>query len=102
MGVFSGRIDSGNIKQFSTIGEPFGNHTVPKRNDNASPIESTPPQEIVNASLDDELILHITPKSIKKGEHTPNPRRRPLLYVNFMHTWFHDPKNWDDNERLFQ
>jgi hypothetical protein len=27
---------------------------------------------------------------------------RPLLYVNYHHTWFHDPKNWNDKERLFE
>jgi hypothetical protein len=27
--------------------------------------------------------------------------RRPLLYMNLTHSWFSDPKNWDDRERLF-
>lgn len=26
---------------------------------------------------------------------------RPLLYVNMTHAWFHDPKNWDDRQRIF-
>lgn len=26
---------------------------------------------------------------------------RTLLYVNYHHTWFNDPKNWNDNEKLF-
>jgi ectoine hydroxylase-related dioxygenase (phytanoyl-CoA dioxygenase family) len=26
---------------------------------------------------------------------------RPLLYVNITHAWFHDPKNWDDRQRIF-
>jgi hypothetical protein len=25
---------------------------------------------------------------------------RPLLYVNYHQDWFHDPKNWNDNEKL--
>ena len=31
----------------------------------------------------------------------PFPTRRPMIYVNYHHTWFHDPKNWNDNEKLF-
>lgn len=26
---------------------------------------------------------------------------RPLLYTNMTHAWFHDPKNWDDRQRVF-
>lgn len=26
---------------------------------------------------------------------------RPLLYVNYHHKFFHDPKNWNDKEKLF-
>ena len=27
---------------------------------------------------------------------------RPLIYVNHHQTWFVDPKNWNDKERLFE
>lgn len=27
--------------------------------------------------------------------------KRPIVYVNYHHKWFNDPKNWNDNERLF-
>ena len=27
---------------------------------------------------------------------------RPLLYINYHQPWFVDPKNWNDNERLFK
>ena len=27
--------------------------------------------------------------------------RRPLLYVNLTHSWFFDPKNWDDKQSIF-
>jgi hypothetical protein len=27
---------------------------------------------------------------------------RPLLYVNYHQKFFHDPKNWNDKEKLFQ
>ncbi len=30
-----------------------------------------------------------------------NAGRRPMLYVNVSQSWFHDPKNWDDRERIF-
>jgi hypothetical protein len=26
---------------------------------------------------------------------------RPMLYVNMTHSWFNDPKNWDDKQRIF-
>lgn len=26
---------------------------------------------------------------------------RPILYVNYHHSYFRDPKNWNDAERLF-
>jgi chromosome segregation ATPase len=25
---------------------------------------------------------------------------RPMIYVNYHQKWFHDPKNWNDNEKL--
>jgi hypothetical protein len=30
-----------------------------------------------------------------------NAGRRPMLYLNVTQSWFHDPKNWDDRERIF-
>ena len=30
-----------------------------------------------------------------------NEGRRPMLYVNLSHSWFHDPKNWDDRKGIF-
>ncbi|KAL7524670.1 hypothetical protein ACHAWF_003378, partial [Thalassiosira exigua] len=35
----------------------------------------------------------------REGE--PGARRRPMLYSNVTQAWFHDPKNWDDRERIF-
>ena len=26
---------------------------------------------------------------------------RPLLYINYTHTWFEDPKNWNNRRKLF-
>ncbi len=28
--------------------------------------------------------------------------RRPMLYTNVTQSWFHDPKNWDDREKIFE
>lgn len=28
--------------------------------------------------------------------------RRPLLYVNMTHSWFFDPKNWDNKQSIFE
>mmetsp|Transcript_24964 Transcript_24964/g.37330 ORF Transcript_24964/g.37330 Transcript_24964/m.37330 type:complete len:798 (+) Transcript_24964:68-2461(+) len=27
---------------------------------------------------------------------------RPMLYVNLTHSWFNDPKNWDDEQSIFE
>jgi hypothetical protein len=27
--------------------------------------------------------------------------KRPIVYVNYHHKWFNDPKNWNDKEKLF-
>ena len=45
----------------------------------------------INITLTDEILAISTPK----------PQRRAILYVNYTHTWFHDPKNWNEAERLF-
>jgi hypothetical protein len=26
---------------------------------------------------------------------------RALIYINYHHQWFHDPKNWNENDKLF-
>ena len=30
-----------------------------------------------------------------------NAGRRPMLYLNVSQSWFHDPKNWDNMEKIF-
>lgn len=34
-------------------------------------------------------------------KHMPASKRRPMLYVNMTHSWFHDPKNWDMRKGIF-
>ena len=45
----------------------------------------------INITLTDEVLATSIPK----------PQKRAILYVNYTHTWFHDPKNWNEAERLF-
>jgi ectoine hydroxylase-related dioxygenase (phytanoyl-CoA dioxygenase family) len=57
-----------------------------------------------DALLFDCRILHFglaneTPSSSLSPEQAMV--KRPIVYVNYHHRWFNDPKNWNDNERLF-
>ena len=36
-----------------------------------------------------------------EGERGLCDGARPMLYVNYHRTWFNDPKNWNNRERLF-
>ena len=36
----------------------------------------------------------------KTGEDV-NAGKRPMLYLNVSQSWFYDPKNWDDREKIF-
>ena len=58
----------------------------------ASHLSDLSGETFTNISLTDEILAGTA----------PCPQRRPMVYVNFMHTWFHDPKNWNDAESLFQ
>jgi len=41
------------------------------------------------------------PHQLQSGNGSDAGVRRPMLYVNMTHSWFHDPKNWDDREAIF-
>jgi len=55
--------------------------------------------------------LITVPSPISKNDEDSNnsvlnlselvPLKRPIIYVNYHHSWFHDPKNWNDKEKLF-
>lgn len=48
--------------------------------------------------------IHYGLANTSQGDKTGidvNAGRRPLLYLNVTQSWFHDPKNWDDRERIF-
>jgi ectoine hydroxylase-related dioxygenase (phytanoyl-CoA dioxygenase family) len=36
----------------------------------------------------------------QSSDSTDSECWRPLMYLNIHHQWFHDPKNWNDKERL--
>jgi len=36
------------------------------------------------------------------GSGNVHAGRRPMLYLNVTQSWFHDPKNWDDREKIFE
>ena len=48
--------------------------------------------------------IHYGLANTSRGDTTGkdiNAGRRPMLYLNVSQSWFHDPKNWDDRERIF-
>ena len=57
-----------------------------------------------DALIFDNRTLHYGMANTSRGDETGNDRnagRRPLLYLNVSQAWFHDPKNWDEYERIF-
>ena len=58
-----------------------------------------PSLSVGDALIFDCRLLHM---GLANHSHrTSVPTRRPMLYVNIMHKWFTDPKNWDDREQIF-
>ena len=52
----------------------------------------------------DNRTLHYGLANNSNGDKTGvnvNAGRRPMLYLNVTQSWFHDPKNWDDRESIF-
>ena len=54
------------------------------------------PLQLGDVILFDCCILHF------RLANNSNDIKQPLLYVNMMHEWFHDPKNWDNQQRFFE
>ena len=54
-----------------------------------------PSLEVGDALLFDTRVLHFGCANQSKK------KCRPMLYVNMTHTFFHDPKNWDDQHSIF-
>jgi hypothetical protein len=58
-----------------------------------------PSLSVGDALIFDCRLLHM---GLANDSHrTSTPIRRPMLYVNIMHKWFTDPKNWNDREEIF-
>ena len=55
-----------------------------------------PSLELGDVLLFDCRILHFG-----TANTTTSGGKRPLLYVNMTHSWFHDFKNWDQHESIF-
>ena len=52
----------------------------------------------------DNRTLHYGLANTSSGDKSGvnvNAGRRPMLYLNVTQSWFHDPKNWDDRESIF-
>ena len=63
-----------------------------------------PALEAGDVLLFDCRIIHYGLGNTSKGDklgRDVNAGRRPMLYVNATQSWFHDPKNWDDREKIF-
>ena len=72
-------------------------HLMNEKNRNERDMFTIRPSLCVgDALIFDCRILHFGMANMSKTS-----QRRPLLYINLTHTWFVDPKNWEDRERLF-
>jgi hypothetical protein len=57
-----------------------------------------PHLNIGDALLFDCRVLHF---GLSNSSHSSGGTCRPIIYVNYHQPWFHDPKNWNDAEKLF-
>lgn len=59
-------------------------------------------QNLVRPSLDVGDVLLFDCRVLHFGlANTSKDVERPLLYTNMTQVWFHDPKNWNNNEAIF-
>jgi hypothetical protein len=63
--------------------------------DVAGNVKSMSNPELLNSQGPDPPIYVIDASNISHEEW------RPMLYINHHQYWFHDPKNWNDAEKLF-
>jgi hypothetical protein len=52
----------------------------------------------INKIVDDNIIANKMDE--KKDNEDEDEAWRPMMYVNYHHDWFVDPKNWNDKEKL--
>ena len=63
-----------------------------------------PALDVGDVLIFDNRCLHYGLANNSAGDKTGanvNAGRRPMLYLNVTQGWFHDPKNWDDRESIF-
>jgi hypothetical protein len=64
-----------------------------------------PALEAGDVLIFDNRALHYGLANTSSGDESGadvNAGRRPMLYLNVTKSWFHDPKNWDDRESIFE
>lgn len=63
-----------------------------------------PSLQLGDALLFDTRTLHFGLANMSHRSCSSNESglRRPMLYVNMTHSWFFDPKNWDDKQSIFE
>lgn len=64
-----------------------------------------PALDVGDVLIFDNRTLHYGLANNSSGDKTGvnvNAGRRPMLYLNVTQAWFHDPKNWDDRESIFE
>jgi ectoine hydroxylase-related dioxygenase (phytanoyl-CoA dioxygenase family) len=67
---------------------------------NQSNLEQQQSLNFLTTLLDKNEQLDINPKEVD-DEGEVNGEIRSMLYINHTQQWFHDPKNWNDREKLF-
>lgn len=62
-----------------------------------------PSLQLGDAIIFDTRTLHfgLANRTSTSGSTAMPGLRRPLLYVNLTHSWFFDPKNWDNKQSIF-
>lgn len=62
-----------------------------------------PSLQLGDAIIFDTRTLHfgLANRNVNESIESTSGSRRPMLYVNLTHSWFFDPKNWDDKQSLF-
>ena len=51
--------------------------------------------------IHEETVSYDVSRDLNLNDQHSQSAIRPLLYINYTQPWFVDPKNWNDNEKLF-
>lgn len=58
-------------------------------------------RRIIRPSLQKGDALIFDTRCLHFGLSNQSNYNRPMMYINYTHSWFHDPKNWNNNESIF-